>query len=214
MVTSKTDICNLSQDLLSGETVLDIDNPETAVESLLARWYDQCRKQCLREHPWKFAAKRQILAKSSTDPDFGYTAAFPLPNDFIRLLTIESSDSGVQILPEDYQIESHLGSKAILMSTDATTLRLRYVYDIEDVTKFDSMFISYLALTIALATAYKITESSGSVERISSLQKQQGQMARAISGQERPPTRIERSRNRQSRRGGSDRITHRILFNG
>ena len=214
MVTSKTDICNLSQDLLSGETVLDIDNPETAVESLLARWYDQCRKQCLREHPWKFAAKRQILAKSSTDPDFGYTAAFPLPNDFIRLLTIESSDSGVQILPEDYQIESHLGSKAILMSTDATSLRLRYVYDIEDVTKFDSMFISYLALTIALATAYKITESTGSVERISSLQKQQGRMARAISGQERPPTRIERSRNRQARRGGSDRITHRILFNG
>ena len=212
MVTSKTDICNLSQDLLSGETLLDIDAPTTAVESLLARWYDQCRKQCLREYPWKFAAKRQILAKSATAPVFGYTAAFPLPNDFVRLLTIESSDGGVQILPEDYQIESHLGSKAILMSTEATSLRLRYVHDIEDVTKFDSMFISYLAMTIALATAYKITESGGSVERIASLQKQQGQMARAISGQERPPTRIERSRNRQARRGGSDRTTHRILF--
>ena len=213
MVTSKTEICNLSQDLLSGETVLDIDSPTTATESMLARWYDQCRKQCLREHPWKFAAKRQILAASATAPAFGYTKAFPLPNDFIRLLTIESSDGG-QILPQEFQIESLEGVKVIMISTEASSIRLRYVYDIEDVTKFDAMFVSYLALSIALATAYKVTESSGSVERISNLQERQGQMARAISGQERPPTRVERSRNRSARMGGSSRVTHRILFDG
>lgn len=213
MVTSKTDICNLSQDLLSGETLLDIDDPTTATESLLLRWYDHCRKKCLREHPWKFAAKREILAKSSTAPDFGYTAAFPLPNDFIRLLTIESDD-GVQILPQDYQIESHEGQLAILMTTDATSLRLRYVYDIEDVTKFDALFTSYLAYTIALDTAFKITESNTAIERIKAIQSERAAIAKAISGQERPPTRIERSVNRQARRGGTNRVTHRILFDG
>jgi hypothetical protein len=210
-VTSKTDICNLSQDLLSGGTVQDIDNPSSATESLLDRWYDQCRKQVLREHPWNFAAKRLVIAASSTAPAFGYTKAFPLPNDFMRLLTIES-DEGLLIRSENYQIESHLGIKSILMSTDAASVRLRYVYDIEDVTKFDAMFISYLALTIALATAYKITESNGNVERIKQLQDQQSKMAKAISGQERPPTRIERSKNRAARMNGSYRNSHRITF--
>lgn len=213
MVTSKTDICNLSQDLLDGETLLDIDNPTTATESLLTRWYDQCRKQCLREHPWKFAAKRLILAQSSTDPVFGYTAAFPLPNDFIRLLTIENDD-GVQILPQHYQIESQGGQKVILMSTDASSVRVRYVYDIEDVTKFDSLFTSYLAHTIAINTAFKITGSNTGVERVKALKDERGAIARSVSGQERPPTRVERSFNKRARRGGTNRITHRISFDG
>jgi len=210
-VESKTDICNLALDLLSGSTVLDIDAPTNTNEELLERWYDQCRRQVLREHPWNFAAKRAILAASSTAPLFGYTAAFPFPNDFIRLLTVESDES-VIIRPENYQIESHEGVKSLLMSVDASTARIRYVYDIEDVTKFDAMFISYLAMTIALATAYKITESNGSVERIAQLQKDYASMAKAISGQERPPTRIERSRNKTARLSGSNNNPHRLIF--
>lgn len=213
MVTSKTDICNLSQDLLSGETLLDIDNPTTATEAVLLRWYDHCRVKCLREHPWKFATKREVLAASATAPDFGYTVAFPLPNDFVRLLTIETDD-GVQILPQDYQIESHEGQLAILMSTDATSLRIRYIFDITDVTKFDELFVSYLAYTIALDTAFKVTESNTVIERVKTIQDERAKMAKAISGQERPPTRIERSVNRQARRAASNRITHRILFDG
>ena len=210
-VSSKTDVCNLSQDLLSAAVILDIDVPTTPDEEMYARWYDQSRKKVLREHPWKFATKRQIIAASSTAPDFGYTKAFPLPNDFIRFLTIES-DEGLLVLSDEYQIESHLGVQSVLISTDAASVRLRYVYDIEDVTKFDSMFISYFALDLALAVAYKTTESNGNVDRITQLQKQQGSMARAISGQERSPTRIERSKNRSARMNGSYRNSHRIIF--
>jgi hypothetical protein len=206
-VTSKTDICNLSQDLLSGAIVQDIDNPTTADEEMLERWYDHCRKKTLREHPWKFAIKREIIAASAIAPAFGYTAAFPVPNDFIRLLTIETSD-GEQFAHEDYQFESN----SILLNTDATSVYLRYIYDIEDVSQFDAMFIDYLALNIALSTAFKVTESNTSVERIAQLEKIQGAMTKAISGQERPPTRIERSKNRQARLNNSSANSHRIIF--
>lgn len=206
-VTSKTDICNLASDLLSGSTIQDINSPTTANEALFERWYDQCRKKVLREHPWNFAVKRAILAASSTAPVFGYTKAFPLPNDFMRLLTLETSD-GILFTNQDYQLEN--GS--VLLSTDATALYLRYIYDIEDVTKFDAMFIQYLAYDIALAVAFKMTESNTDVGRIEGLQKQQGAMARAISGQERPPTRVQRSRNRDARMHGSSIISHRIIF--
>jgi hypothetical protein len=210
-VTSKTDICNLASDLLSGSTIQDIDNPTTANESLFERWYDQCRKKVLREHPWNFAAKRATVAASSVAPAFGYTVAFSLPNDFIRLLTVENSD-GTQYNTADFQVESHEGVKSILLSTDATILYIRYIYDIETVTNFDPMFIQYLAYDIALAVAFKMTESNSDVARVEGLQKQQGAMARAISGQERPPTRVQRSKNRQARMEGSAKVSHRILF--
>jgi len=67
-------------------------------------------------------------------------------------------------------------------------------------------------MTIALAISYKITESSGSVERIAQLQKDYASMAKAVSGQERPPTRIERSRNKTARLSGSNNNPHRLIF--
>jgi len=210
-VTSKTDICNLASDLLSGATIADIDNPSSADEELYARWYDHCRKKALREHPWNFAAKRIILAASSTTPVFGSTVAFPLPADFMRFITIQTEE-GRQYSTEEYYLEN--GS--ILLTRDsggATQMRLRYVYDIEDVTKFDAMFVDYLAHTIAVSLAFKITESNTSVQRVEQLKKQQGAIARAVSGQERPPTRIVRSKNRALRLSSSgSNVSHRIVF--
>lgn len=212
MVSSKTEICNLSQDLLSGEIVTNIEDPTSALESLLARWYDHSRRQCLREHPWKFAMKRAIISKSATAPEFGYSAAFPVPSDFIRIISVESSN-GYLITPSEYHVENHNGQLSILISTEASALNLRYIYDIQDVSSFDDLFVSYLALTLALSTAYKVTESNTVIERVANLQKEQGRLARSISGQERPPTRIERSKNISARRGGSNYANHILNYN-
>jgi hypothetical protein len=206
-VTSDTDICNLAQDLLGGAVVGNITDPSTPIEDLLARWYDHSRKKVLRAHPWKFATKRALLAASSTAPVFGYTKAFPVPNDFIRFLTIET-DEGVHIPSTNYEFEGN----SILTDGDTTSLRLRYVYNVEDVSQFDPMFINYLAHEIALATAYKITESNGSVQRIAELEKAIASMSKAIDSQEKPPLRIRRSENRSARRSSSSRISHRIQF--
>lgn len=210
-ITSKTDICNLSQDLLSGSTVQDIDNPSNALESLLQRWYDHCRRKVLREHTWKFATKRAILAASSTEPLFGYETAFPVPNDFVRLLRVET-DEGQIVPPYDYQLESNDGILSVLTNSEADSLRLVYIYDITDVTRFDALFTSYLALEIALSVAQKMTESNTKTEIIARLHKSQGALAKSVSGQERPPSRVERSFNRDARRSLGSTRSDRIMF--
>ncbi len=206
-INSKTDICNLASDLLASEPVIDVDNPTTATESLFNRWYEQSRRKVLREHPWNFASKRINLASSGTAPAFGYSSQFPLPNDFVRLLTIEG-DVGQFISPENYQVEDN----AVLMNTDSGVLRVRYIYDIEDVTKFDPMFIDILAHELALVLAYKITGSNGNVDRIAQISRNRSAMAKAIDGQERPPSRREYSRNRAARRYGLSTNADRIIF--
>jgi len=207
MAKSKVDICNLSLDLLSGGEVSNIDAPTTPNEDLCQRWYDVSRRKVLREHPWHFAKKRAILAASSTAPLFGYTTAFPVPNDFIRVLELTDSD-GIKISNNDYTIENN----SILLSTSATQLRLVYIYDIEDVIAFDSLFVPYFATDLALWFAFKITQSDTVATRVNALKAQLASMSKAISGQERPPIKVERSKVRDARYSGYTDYSHRVVF--
>lgn len=208
-ITSKNDICNLALDLLDAGTVQDIDNPNNATEELLARWYDHARKLCLRQHPWNFAAKRAALASSVTPPNFGYTAAFPVPADFIRVLSVNDNDYFYDNFPTNhygFEDNSILVGDGLYSSGD--TLRLIYVCDFTNVARMDPMFIDLLAHEIALLIAYKVTSQNSNVERVNALADKRKALAMAIDGQERPPKRVQRSKMLASRRAGhrSDRI--------
>lgn len=213
-ITSSTDICNLALDLLSAGTVQDIDNPTSATEEVCARWYDHTRKKLLREHPWNFASKRAQLAASSEAPLFGYSKKFPVPADFVRLLSITDTtfQNDHMIRPDDYQFEQG----EIMVSnnfSDNDLLNIRYVYDIKNVPEMDELFINLLAYDLALVLAYKFTETNTNIERINSLMKTRSAIARAIDGQERPPTLVQRSVNRAARRSPrGNRNNHRIIF--
>lgn len=213
-ITSSTDICNLALDLLSSGNIQDVENPSNPTEELLARWYDQSRRKVLREHPWNFASKRIQLAASSTDPVFGYSTQFPLPADFIRVLTINDSIYTVDIPASSDLFKVEAGH--ILISnlfSDSTTLNLLYVCDYTDVGGMDPLFIDVLAYEIALSVAYKIAESNGNIQRIAELAKERKALAKAVDGQESPPKVVERSRLRYVRRNNNANAnSHRIVF--
>ena len=151
-VTSSTDIGNLALDLLTAGTVQDIENPTDATESLLNRWYDVTRRKLLREHPWNFASKRAILAASNDDPAFGYDSQFLLPTDFIRLNSIVDAE-GYPIGNEAYEIENGY----LLYNAEAGQLRIKYIWDITDVSKFDPLFVDLLAIDLAMAIAFSVS---------------------------------------------------------
>lgn len=206
-VTSSTDIGNLALDLLTAGTVLDIENPQDATESLLNRWYDVTRRKLLREHPWNFASKRAILAASSEDPAFGYESQFLLPTDFVRLNSIVDAE-GFTIGNESYEIENGY----ILYSAEAGQLRIKYVCDVTNVSKFDPLFVDLLAIDLAMAIAFKVTSSNTDVSRLVELRKQRAAMSKAIDGQERPPTRRQVSRARTARLTNTIANSHRVIF--
>ncbi len=211
-VNSSTDICNLALDLLSAGNIQDVENPSSPTEELMARWYTLIRKKLLREHSWNFASKRQILAASSTDPAFGYNKAFPVPSDFIRILYINDKRYSYDVpsTSELYQFENN----SILTSdvfTSEDTLNLVYIQDFTDVPRMDAMFVNLLAYQLALAVAFKVSESNTNIQRLAELEKGAAKLAKAVDGQERPPRRIERSMSRHARRSGRG-SEHRITF--
>jgi len=204
-ISSPVDICNLALDHLNVKPIVSIETPSNSTEELCARWYDQSRREALRRYPWNFAAKRIILAPDATDPVFGYSKQFTLPADFIRMKYINQSvlvrDNPIPA--SSYTIEDNkiLIGEGSVINTDQ--LRLIYISDFETVTRMEPAFISLLAITLAQNMSYKLSQSNGNVERLNALMEQAETKARAINGQDNPPRRVERSRNRGFRRGGS-----------
>lgn len=213
-ITSSTDIGNLALDILSAGTVTDIESPSNPTEDILNRWYDHTRKKVLRSHTWNFAIKRKILAASSTAPAFGYAKAFPLPSDFLRIVYVSTdlaTDRESILPPAAYQVE---GGSILITNTyeDAGALNLVYVCDFTDVSGMDALFIDVLIHELALAVSYKVTENNTNVQRIADHLKIKYMQAKAVDGQERPPTRIERSRSRNARTMTTTKDSHRIIF--
>lgn len=213
MVTSETEISNLSLDLLSGPTVTNIVNPTSAIEYLCNRWYDTTRRKVLRAHPWNFARKRIVLSASNISPAFGGSKAFPVPADYMRLLYVVD-DNGLPMQSFEYTMEVVGSQKCIVPSAlnTGSSLNVVYVYDITDVTRFDPIFVDLLVHELALAMAFKVTESNGSVDRINQIKKDRDTLSRSINGQENPPVLITRSNSIGIRRNLSATDHTRIRF--
>lgn len=213
-ISSSTDIGNMALDLLSAGTVQDIENPTSATEELLSRWYEHTRKKLLREHPWNFAIKRAILAASATAPVYGYDKQYPVPSDFLRLLTINDA-TYTQDVPSPtgrFRVESG----AILASNiynDSTSLKITYVSNFTNVSQMDALFIEIMAYELALAIAYKVSENNNNIQRLGELLRDKKSLAKGIDGQEDPPRIIQRSRSRHARRNNHSNVdSHRIKF--
>lgn len=87
-------------------------------------------------------------------------------------------------------------------STILTTgLQLTYTYDAQNVLQFDTAFIDVLSLTLAARSCKKITGKDPTDKLLSELRNAEIAAA-AISGQEKPPVRVQRSRIREVRRAG------------
>lgn len=196
--TAAVDICNLALDLLRQDSITSITSPTGGADTICARWYDHTRRATLRKHPWNFATKRATLTANVTAPTFGYSSAFDLPVNFIRLCTI--GDDYINDLQGKYQIENF----QLLFNADASgALKIRYIYDFTNVSQMDALFIDVLAAELALRMAYKITGTDDAGDRIKEHLKLIAPEAYAIDGQERPPIRIQRSRFLDARRRGS-----------
>ena len=202
--TTAVHICNLALDRLGQRAISSIDTPTTDTEVICARHYPATRREMLRRYIFNFSKKYATLTASTTKtPAFGFSYAYPLPNDHVRLLALGDVTINDDLEPGLYDIsEGYIFTNA----ADGGTLNIQYIYDAKDVTKFDALFVRLLALHLASNIAYKFTKLNSLIREIRDDASDVALAAAAISGQEKPPRRIERSRIIAARRylGGRD----------
>lgn len=193
-VTSAIEIVNLALDHLGDDVVSSIENPTIGREEHAARHYDQARRASIRNHVWNFAQRYVELAREG-DGDAGYEDRYQQPTTQLRLNCVgEDRQNPIT----DYLI---LGDE-IHVDNSGGVLPIYYNIDVEDVTKFDALFIDYFSLNLAARLAYKVQKKEKNAQALWERAESILVTAKSVDGQENKPVRIEKSKYLTARRRG------------
>lgn len=175
MATSDVQICSNAL-LLLGQEPIDTFADDSDRATLAVNLWPTTRDAVLRMHPWNCAIKRVLLSPDDPGPAYEWSYQFTLPGDFMRVSAL--GEVG-EVIP--YQLEAG----KILCNESA--LKLRYVYRLEDVTKWDSLLTKAAEAAMAEAMAYPITKSASVQEVMAQKLQFWLRQARTVDGHDSPP---------------------------
>ena len=196
--TSKTDIINLALGHLKQRAVTAIDPPVQTSAKIAVKYYDDAILSMLRIlRPWW--AKKQVNLSASPDvPLNRFSSKFPLPNDFVAILTIGST------AVEQFEAEYDLMEDGLYIDEEGP-LPIEYIFQQFDVNKFDSLAKMCASYTLAELMAYELTGNANLRQLMSEKVAEFELKQRSITGQERPTVRYQRSKFAAARRRSSSR---------
>jgi len=151
MAESSTSVCNQALARMGSKRINDFDDDsDTKPEAIYCRlFFDQTRRALLKDHYWPFAKARVKLSRDTewdvdTDNDFGYTYAYHLPNDFLRLILFYNGSD----YPDGHTHYSYeLEGKRLL--SGETAVFLKYIKNVIDVGSWDPLFLEVMVLLLA-----------------------------------------------------------------
>jgi|TARA_R100000951_G_scaffold115994_1_gene126045 hypothetical protein len=85
MALTDVDICTTAL-LLIGADEISTFSDATREAKICKAVYETTKGGLLQSHPWRFAVNQVELNKLAAVPLFGFTAAFQLPADYLRLI--------------------------------------------------------------------------------------------------------------------------------
>lgn len=186
-MASVIQIANRALTKLGAARIISLGDDNKQSRAVLS-CFDDLRDDELRSHRWSFAMKRTSLAADSEAPAFGFTYAYTLPADFLRLDLVNDEfpavvmDNYIGVETNDYTIE---GKK--ILANMAAPLKLRYIARIEDPNQMDVNFREALSCRIAAELAEDLTQSNQKRELAWNEYKQAVSRAVRTNAIEKPP---------------------------
>ena len=145
-MASVVDICNGALNQLGASTILSLTEDSKNARLCNSR-YTQVRDALFRTHPWNCLQTRLELAASSDSPAGGFTYAYTLPANCLRLLRVLDYDS-------NYKVE---GRKIL---SDASTMKILYIARITDPNEYDELLRETLSAALGADIAYAVTSNN------------------------------------------------------
>ena len=145
-MASTVDICNGALNQLGATTILSLTEDSKNARLCNSR-FTQVRDAVFRSHPWNCLQKRVELAADTTAPAWGFSYAYTLPADCLRLLRILDYDS-------NYKVEG----RKILSNT--STMKILYIGRITDPNEYDELLRETLSASLAADIAFAVTSNN------------------------------------------------------
>jgi hypothetical protein len=145
-MASTVDICNGALNQLGATTILSLTEDSKNARLCNSR-YTQVRDALFRTHPWNCLQTRLELAASTIAPAWGFTYAYTLPTNCLRLLRVLDYDS-------NYKVE---GRKIL---SNASTMKILYISRITDPNEYDELLRETLSAALGADIAYAVTSNN------------------------------------------------------
>jgi len=151
-MASVVDICNGALNQLGATTILSLTEDSKNARLCNSR-YTQVRDGVFRSHPWNCLQKRIELASDTTAPAWGFSNAYTLPSDCLRLLRILDYDS-------NYKVEG----RKILSNT--SSMKILYVARVTDPNEYDELLRETLSAALGADIAFGITSNNQTAQNM------------------------------------------------
>ena len=145
-MASVVDICNGALNQLGASTILSLTEDSKNARLCNSR-YTQVRDALFRTHPWNCLQARLELAASTDSPAWGFTYAYTLPANCLRLLRVLDYDS-------NYKVE---GRKIL---SNASTMKILYISRVTDPNEYDELLRETLSAALGADIAYAVTSNN------------------------------------------------------
>lgn len=170
-MASQIEIINVALSRIGANEITSLSDGTTE-QKLAVNFWDTCRRELLRSHPWNFAIADIELAQIDGYQGFDYQYSYQLPSNFLRLLEFYGNP--------DYRVQ---GRQIV---TDSSICKIRYIKDITDTSLWDSSFVDLLAQRLAVDLAFPLTKSQATADSMFALFDRKLKMARFIDSTEDP----------------------------
>jgi len=145
-MASVVEICNGSLNQLGATTILSLTE-DSKNARLCNQRFTQVRDAVFRSHPWNCLQKRVELAADTDAPAWGFSFAYTLPADCLRLLRILDYDS-------NYKVEG----RKILSNT--SSMKILYIGRITDPNEYDESLRETLSAALGADIAFAVTSNN------------------------------------------------------
>jgi hypothetical protein len=180
MASSVVEICNRALDAI-GVPPITAFGEETKAGGLCRRYYPQVRDEIIRSHPWNCAMARASLPALLASPAWGFSFAYQLPADCLRVLAVNADDP----FCHPWKVEG----RTVVTDREAP-ITILYLRRLDDSGFFDPMLVSVIAARLAMELARPLTSDSAIRKQMEDEFKERLRAARSADGQEGTPDRI------------------------
>jgi hypothetical protein len=181
-VSNPSEVCNLALLKIKQSSISSLTEDSMQAKAC-NRVYEQSKSALLSEYNWSFAIARKVLTvvtdnsrlPNETDDDynrrrdptlFEYVRRFQLPESFLRLAAVYNSFNGPVYAVTGCKPPFTLEGGFLL--SDLSIVKLKYVEDREDISKFSPQFIDCLILNIALRLTETFNDSGAYLQQLQS----------------------------------------------
>jgi hypothetical protein len=189
VASSEAEVCNVALGFIGDSTVIQNMDTESSPQALALRLYfDDTRDEALRDFPWTFAKRSELLTPVEDNPNDDWDFSYRYPSDclFVRRVW------GVVRTPTLTEtIKYDIGSDTTgrLIYTDEDDAEIEFTARIEDVSQWPVDFTFAFAYLLAAKISGRLLKSDpiGMGERMMRAYSMQMLKARANNENERRP---------------------------